>query len=88
MIPCAEAVRRLWAYLDGDLADRERATVDAHLALCRRCCGELEFARHLQAKLAAAAGPDLPPDIAGRFERLLDDLDGGGGARWTTSAPT
>lgn len=72
---CADAVRRLWVYLDGDLADVDRAQLEAHLVWCRRCCGEVEFARHLQQMLATATSPDLPPPVEQRLESFLDRLE-------------
>lgn len=71
---CAEAVHRLWAYLDRHLGQADRRRVEEHLAWCRRCCGELEFAARLQEMLASAAGPDLPPEIEARLEGFLDTM--------------
>jgi anti-sigma factor (TIGR02949 family) len=34
---CAEVTRRLWEYLDGELAAKEAATLDRHLAGCPHC---------------------------------------------------
>ena len=34
---CAEVTRRLWEYLDGELAAKEAAAVDRHLAGCPHC---------------------------------------------------
>lgn len=53
MITCAEAVRQLWAYLDRELSGEDRAQVEEHLAFCRTCCGEVEFAQELQRFLAS-----------------------------------
>ena len=48
MIDCTEAMRQLWEYLDGTVDLPERALVDEHLARCRRCCGERDFAIELR----------------------------------------
>ncbi len=72
MISCSEAVRQLWAYLDGAVADEDRAAIEEHLAFCRLCCGEVEFAHELQSFLARHAAGDLPPAV---HARLLDTLD-------------
>jgi len=45
MITCAEAVRELWNYLDGLVDETERAAVEKHLDVCRRCCGECRGGR-------------------------------------------
>jgi anti-sigma factor (TIGR02949 family) len=34
---CAEVTRRLWEYLDGELAAKEAAAVGGHLAGCPYC---------------------------------------------------
>lgn len=75
MISCSEAVRRLWDYLENDLEPATRERLEEHLAFCRRCCGELEFAEELRAFLGSAARPQLPPDVEGRLVSFLDDLD-------------
>ena len=75
MITCAEAVRQLWDYLDGELEESQRELIEAHLAFCRRCCGELEFADELRTFLAAHAQDDLPPDVRARLTATLDELD-------------
>jgi anti-sigma factor RsiW len=36
---CSEITERLWEYLDGELAAKEAAAVDGHLAGCPWCRG-------------------------------------------------
>ena len=76
MITCAEAVRQLWDYLDGTVEESQRELVEEHLAFCRRCCGELEFAEELRGFLASHAENDLPPDVHARLTATLDELSG------------
>ena len=73
-IGCAEAVRRLWEYLDAGLDDGDHAAVEAHLAWCLRCCGELEFARHLRELLRTRSAMALPGDVHQRLAAVIDDL--------------
>lgn len=75
MIDCAEAVRQLWNYLDGLVDEPERERVEEHLAFCRRCCGELEFAHELRAFLARPLADELPPQVQARLSATLDDLE-------------
>lgn len=75
MISCSEAVRRLWDYLENDLEASDRANVDEHLAFCRKCCGEAEFAAELRGFLASAAPPELPADVETRLTGFLDSLE-------------
>ena len=72
MIDCREAVRRMWAYLDQALDPTPTTELETHLETCQRCCGELEFSRHVREKVAAsAADAALPPEVRTRIETLL-----------------
>ena len=75
MITCAEAVRRLWEYLDGLVDEAEREAVEEHLAFCRRCCGELEFAEELRTLLAAQRADELPEHVRAQLLSTLDELE-------------
>lgn len=76
MIDCREAVRRMWAYLDHSLDDKPVAEFEAHLATCQRCCGELEFSRHMRAMVTDTEGaPTLPPEFRSRVEVMLADAE-------------
>lgn len=76
MISCSEAVRDLWNYLDGLVDESERAAVEEHLSVCRRCCGELEFAEELRGFLARNADEELPPAVHARLRATLTELEG------------
>jgi anti-sigma factor (TIGR02949 family) len=73
-INCTEAVRRLWDYLDASLSPEDSRRIDEHLAFCRRCCGEVEFAKELHAFLASQAVEDIPPDVRSRLERFVEEM--------------
>lgn len=75
MITCAEAVRQLWAYLDGVVDEPSREAIEEHLSFCRRCCGEVEFAEELRSFLAANAAEELPGDVRARLTATLDKLE-------------
>ena len=74
MIPCSQAVRQLWDYLDERLSPQEQADVEKHLAFCRKCCGEMEFAKELQRFLASQGSDEIPPDVREHLERLVEEL--------------
>jgi anti-sigma factor (TIGR02949 family) len=74
-ISCEEAVRRLWEYLDGTLGEVEHDEVERHLGICRRCCGEAEFAEELRRFLRAAAEVELTEDVRARLTSTLDELE-------------
>lgn len=80
MISCTEAVRQLWEYLENELEPTDREEVERHLAFCRRCCGEVEFAEELQRFMASSARPTLPEGVAEHLTGLLEELEGEGTA--------
>jgi anti-sigma factor (TIGR02949 family) len=75
MISCAEATRRLWEYLDATVDEPTREAIEEHLARCRRCCGELEFAKELRGFLATSPRDDVPEDVLGRLNQTLEELE-------------
>jgi anti-sigma factor (TIGR02949 family) len=75
MISCSEAVRQLWEFLDESFGPADRDAVEEHLRFCRRCCGELEFARELRRFLAAQAPTDIPTDVHARLLSTIDSLE-------------
>lgn len=73
MISCAEAVRQLWEYPDGATGQVRSAAIEEHLSLCRRCCGEAEFAGELRNFLAAHAD-DIPQEVHARLIAALGQV--------------
>lgn len=76
MITCSEAVRQLWDYLEHEVTTGDAALIEEHLSVCRRCCGEVEFAQELRTFLGSAAVSELPGDVELRLNRFLDNLEG------------
>jgi mycothiol system anti-sigma-R factor len=74
MIGCEEAIRRLWEYLDGTVDVDDRVLVEEHLARCRTCCGELEFAKELRRLLARPTGEGLSADVMHRLQQTIEEL--------------
>jgi len=73
-IPCSEAVRQLWDYLDNAISAEDQEKVEKHLSFCRTCCGELEFAKELRGFLASGGAQEIPPDVKAHLERFVQDL--------------
>jgi hypothetical protein len=62
MITCSEAVTQLWEYLDGALG------------VCRRCCGEVEFAEELKEFMAHHGSDSLPEDVRTRLLAFIEEI--------------
>lgn len=77
MISCSQAVAQLWEYLAEEVTADDRAAVEEHLAFCRRCCGEAEFAEELHGVLTGAADTQLPPGVEARLLGVLEELEAG-----------
>jgi mycothiol system anti-sigma-R factor len=75
MITCAEAVERLWEYLDGALPAPDKVALEEHLGFCRVCCGEVEFAQELREFLARSAADEVPEDVRVRLLATLDEIE-------------
>jgi mycothiol system anti-sigma-R factor len=73
MIPCKEAVERLWSYLDKQLEPPREKELQEHLGVCVHCCGELEFAQQVRAKLGRTEA-QMPAETRARVEDLLRGL--------------
>ncbi len=73
-IPCSEAVGQLWDYLDHAISPEDQEKVEKHLSFCRKCCGELEFAKEMRAFLASSTVEEIPPHVKERLERFVEGL--------------
>jgi anti-sigma factor (TIGR02949 family) len=67
-------VRQLWEYLDQAVSPEEQEKIERHLSFCRRCCGELEFAKELRKFLGTREAEELPRHVRARLERFLTEL--------------
>lgn len=76
MISCSEAVRQLWEYLDGNVEGGRLEELERHLARCRRCCAELEFAEELRRVMRESAQDEIPADVMDRLNATLKELGG------------
>jgi anti-sigma factor (TIGR02949 family) len=74
LIPCSDAVRQLWDYLDHAISPEDHEKVEKHLSFCRKCCGELEFARELREFLASRGAEEMPPDVKARLHRFVEEI--------------
>lgn len=74
-IDCDEAVRRLAAWLDGELKDAHDREVRRHLELCRSCFSRAEFERRLRERIRSELRPStVSPEFRTRIVALLADF--------------
>jgi len=80
MDDCDDALSELDVFLDGELSEAARKSVDAHLGSCSDCLGAFDFHAELRTVIAAKCRTDeIPADLIARIERCLgEDLDGDG----------
>ncbi len=71
-IDCAEAVRQLLAYLDGELAPERQAAMKRHLDHCRGCCSRADFELALKRRLAELGREAAPATLRARLKAVLD----------------
>jgi hypothetical protein len=71
MIDCVEAVRRMWSYLGASLEPDPTVELEEHLEVCKRCCGELEFSRHVRDLAATSSEPPIRDEFRDRVTKLL-----------------
>lgn len=70
---CRAVGRRLQAYLDGEIDDRRRDEIAAHLDACRDCGLELATYHEVKASLARERLP-VADDALERLRRFGDQL--------------
>ena len=73
-IPCSEAVKQLWDYLDHAISAEDQERMETHLSFCRTCYGEMEFAKELRSFLASNEAQEIPPDVKAHLERFVQEL--------------
>ena len=72
-LTCAELVELVTNYLEGQLADDERRSFDAHLADCDGCSTYVEQMRASIAVSGRVPDPALTPELE---QRLVDAFRG------------
>ena len=73
-INCEEALRRLFDYLDAELAGVPQREMDEHLQRCRSCFSRLEFEKRLKAHTAELGHEPVTEDLEQRIRALLDSF--------------
>ena len=77
---CAETMRELDIFLDGEISVEQRDAIRAHLDGCMDCLGAFDFHAELKMVIAAKCQNDeMPPGLLNRIERCFGtDFDDDG----------
>lgn len=70
-IDCEQALRRLFDFLDHELADDERDAVERHLQTCRSCFSRADFERRLKDKLRELRDAEPAQTASERIKALV-----------------
>jgi anti-sigma factor (TIGR02949 family) len=72
-IDCIEAVNLLYAYMDGEIDDKEtKAKYEHHLAHCRSCYSRMELEKALTERIKKSAKANAPEHLQNRLRKLID----------------
>lgn len=72
---CREALKRLYPYIDGEIAGLECMEVERHLAECGDCLQHFGFERELKELIRRkCSGEAVPDGLADRMRARLRDL--------------
>ena len=71
---CEQALRQIFAYVDRELDEEERAAMREHLHTCQSCFSRMEFERLLKSKVGALRDDKATPSVSERVKALLRDF--------------
>lgn len=73
-LTCAQAIEKIYEYLDGELTPQVEEGIRAHLAVCRKCYPNFRheevFLRFLEQRTQME---EAPPDLRRRIMKMLMD---------------
>jgi anti-sigma factor (TIGR02949 family) len=71
MIPCDVVIKRLWAFIDGELDPASEDQVREHLEMCNRCYPRYDFQRAYFRLMEKVATEPVPDELRSRVFRSL-----------------
>jgi mycothiol system anti-sigma-R factor len=74
VLDCAESVRELYAFLDGELTIERRTAIRGHLEGCPDCYGGFDFEVELRQVVSASCREEVPPALLSRVAAALANL--------------
>jgi len=73
-IECEQALRQIFEYVDHELGEAERATMERHLHTCHSCYSRVEFEARLKAKLGELKKDDPDGTVRERIKSLIESF--------------
>ncbi len=73
---CSEAIHRLYHFLDGELNDDGRVTIQRHLDDCSPCLGAYDFEADLRIVIASRCREEVPPELRARIAAAIRRAEG------------
>lgn len=75
-IPCEEAARYVYGYLDGELEPETERELVAHVDQCRKCMGVVEFERRiLEFVHRSGTFEEAPSGLRERVNRIFSEIE-------------
>ncbi len=72
---CADALRQIYSYMDGELTDDKRQAIALHLGRCSPCAGGFDFEVELSRLVASKCQETPPADLRERIALAITKLD-------------
>lgn len=74
MADCNDTLRELEVFLDGELTDEVRTSIQAHLGGCTDCLQAFDFHAELRMVISAKCHNDeMPPGLMAKIEQCFGD---------------
>jgi mycothiol system anti-sigma-R factor len=72
MIPCRDALERIYEFMDGELEGASEAEVEEHFRVCTRCYPHLHLEQSFRDRVRDALGrPEVPEHLRARVLEML-----------------
>lgn len=68
---CNAMLARLYTFLDGELTDQRRTTIQSHLDTCPSCFSAFDFEMELRIVVAKRVHTRVPAELAERIRRSI-----------------
>jgi mycothiol system anti-sigma-R factor len=91
-VDCAEAVRQLYVYLDGELTEERRLEIAVHLDDCGPCADAAGFESELRLVISSHCKDRVPDSLIARVAAAIAEEEargrsGSGSSSGSSSAP-